>query len=176
MTTIDVGEIAIVDHRSSQSTWQEMAKIAAAARIGGLLSGKAGIVNVHVGDSQSKLKVLEEVVEYTDIPFANFIQLIPIVIVICLKRDSLRETRGYVDFTTSTIPTFLEQGEIKRSKGLKEMLATGVSIEQITFTSDGQASLPSFNERGEFAGLQSRACFIPLRRSVCRDSRRTNSD
>ncbi|MBA2875881.1 amidohydrolase family protein [Thermaerobacillus caldiproteolyticus] len=65
---IDVGEIAIADHRSSQPTWQEMTKIAAAARIGGLLSGKAGIVNVHVGDSQSKLKVLEEVVEYTDIP------------------------------------------------------------------------------------------------------------
>lgn len=34
------------------------------------------------------------------------------------------------------------------------MLEAGVDISQITFTSDGQASLPEFNEYGEMTGLR----------------------
>ena len=48
---IGVGEVAISDHRSSQPTFQEFARIAADARVAGMLSGKAGIINVHLGDS-----------------------------------------------------------------------------------------------------------------------------
>jgi beta-aspartyl-dipeptidase (metallo-type) len=152
---IGVGEIAIADHRSSQPTVEEMAKIASAARVGGMLSGKAGIVNVHVGDSYDHLKLLEEVVETTDIPIKQFypthINRNP-----HLFQEGIRYAKkgGFVDFTTSSIPKFLEEGEVKCSKGLKIMLDEGVSISQITFTSDGQASLPDFNAEGELIGLQ----------------------
>lgn len=61
---------------------------------------------------------------------------------------------GYVDFTTSTIPQFLEEGEVKCSMGLRMMLEEGVPVGHITFSSDGQASLPFFNSHGEYAGLQ----------------------
>lgn len=152
---IGVGEIAIADHRSSQPTLEEMAKIASAARVGGILAGKAGIVNVHVGDSPTKLSLLEQVVEQTDIPIRQFHPT-------HINRNSnlfeagiqFAKKGGYVDFTTSTVQRFLDQGEVKCSKGLKMMLDQGVPIEQITFTSDGQASLPEFNELGEFIGLQ----------------------
>lgn len=46
---IGVGEVVVADHRSSQPTAEEFAKMAAYARVGGLLSGKAGIINVHLG-------------------------------------------------------------------------------------------------------------------------------
>ena len=49
---IGVGEVAISDHRSSQPSFEEFARIAADARVAGMLSGKAGIVNVHLGDSE----------------------------------------------------------------------------------------------------------------------------
>ena len=39
---IGAGEIAISDHRSSQPTFEEFARIAADVRVGGMLSGKAG--------------------------------------------------------------------------------------------------------------------------------------
>ncbi|MGA9224831.1 MAG: beta-aspartyl-peptidase [Mesobacillus sp.] len=152
---IGVGEIAIADHRSSQPTSEEMAKIASAARIGGMLSGKAGIVNVHVGDSYDHLKVIEEVVDKTDIPIRQFH---PTHI---NRNPHLFETGigyakkgGYVDFTTSSIPKFLEEGEVKCSLGLRKMLEQGVNISQITFTSDGQASLPDFNKDGDLIGLK----------------------
>ncbi|WP_423409579.1 beta-aspartyl-peptidase [Heyndrickxia sp. MSNUG] len=152
---IGVGEIAIADHRSSQPTYEEIAKIASAARIGGMLSGKAGIVNVHVGDSYDHLKVIEEVVDKTDIPIRQFH---PTHI---NRNPHLFETGieyakkgGYVDFTTSSIPKFLEEGEVKCSLGLRKMLEQGVDISQITFTSDGQASLPDFNKDGDLIGLK----------------------
>jgi beta-aspartyl-dipeptidase (metallo-type) len=152
---IGAGEIAIADHRSSQPTAEELAKIASAARIGGMLSGKSGIVNVHVGDSHDHLKVIEQVIENTDIPIRQFYpthmnrnpQLFEAGIAFAKKG-------GWVDFTTSSIPKFLEEGEVKCSAALKRMLDAGVEISQITFTSDGQASLPDFDKNGELIGLQ----------------------
>ncbi|MGD6844269.1 beta-aspartyl-peptidase [Bacillus infantis] len=152
---IGAGEIAISDHRSSQSTVEELAKIASAARIGGMLSGKAGIVNIHVGDSYDHLKLIEDVVEQTDIPLRQFypthINRNP-----HLFEEGIRYAKrgGYVDFTTSSIPKFQEEGEVKCSRGLKRMLDAGVGISQITFTSDAQGSLPDFNEAGELIGMK----------------------
>ncbi|WP_345242754.1 beta-aspartyl-peptidase [Pontibacillus salipaludis] len=152
---IGAGEIAIADHRSSQPTVEELAKIASQARVGGILSGKAGIVNVHVGDSDDGVSILEEIADGTDIPIKQFYPthmnrnplLFEAGIQYALKG-------GYVDFTTSTIPKFLEEGEVKCGRALKKMLEAGVPVEQITFTSDGQASLPDFDEKGDFIGLK----------------------
>ncbi|UOY92861.1 beta-aspartyl-peptidase [Ectobacillus sp. JY-23] len=152
---IGVGEIAIADHRSSQPTVEELIKVAVAARNGGILSGKAGILEIHVGDGKDKLQLLETIVEQTSIPIRQFHpthinrneELFQAGIHYALRG-------GYVDFTTSTIPQFLEEGEVKCSRGLKLMLEAGVPIGAITFSSDAQASLPSFNSDGEFLGLQ----------------------
>lgn len=152
---IGVGEIAIADHRSSQPTMEEMAKIAASARVGGMLSGKGGIVNIHVGDSSALLSLIEKVVEETDIPITQFYPT-------HINRNQalfeagihFAKNGGYVDFTTSTVQRFLDQGEVRCSTGLKKMLEAGVPIQNITFTSDGQASLPEFNVHGELIGLQ----------------------
>ncbi|MFD2443052.1 beta-aspartyl-peptidase [Bacillus sp. CGMCC 1.16607] len=152
---IGVGEVAIADHRSSQPNTEELAKIAAEARVAGMLSGKSGIVNIHVGDSYDHLKLIEEVVETTEIPIRQFypthINRNP-----HLFEEGIRFAKmgGYVDFTTSSIPKFQKEGEVKCSSGLKKMLDAGVDISQITFTSDGQGSLPDFDENGELIGLK----------------------
>ncbi|WP_028399720.1 beta-aspartyl-peptidase [Ectobacillus panaciterrae] len=152
---IGVGEIAISDHRSSEPTFEELAKIAAAARNGGILSGKAGILEVHVGDGDGKLSLLHEIADKTNIPIRH---LHPTHI---NRNEELfragvdyAKRGGYVDFTTSTIPQFLEEGEVKCSKALRIMLEEGVPVGHITFSSDGQASLPFFDSNGEYAGLQ----------------------
>ncbi|MDQ1144261.1 beta-aspartyl-dipeptidase (metallo-type) [Bacillus sp. SORGH_AS 510] len=152
---IGVGEIAISDHRSSEPTFEELVKIAAAARNGGILSGKAGVLEIHVGDGDERLSLLEEIIERTEIPVRHFHpthinrneELFQAGIVFANKG-------GYVDFTTSTIPQFLEEGEVKCAKGLRVMLEQGVNIGHITFSSDGQASLPYFDNSGEYKGLQ----------------------
>ncbi|MEK3992592.1 beta-aspartyl-peptidase [Robertmurraya sp. FSL R5-0851] len=152
---IGVGEIAISDHRSSQPTFEEIVKIATAARNGGILSGKAGLIEIHVGDGIEKLSLLEEIIEKTEIPARHFHPT-------HINRNkelfaagiTYAKKGGYVDLTTSTIPQFLEEGEVKCLTGLRLMLENDIPISSITFSSDGQASLPYFDEMGEFKGLK----------------------
>lgn len=151
---IGVGEVAISDHRSSQPTLNELKKLAAEARVGGMLAGKGGVVSVHVGDAPEGLSLIETLVEESDIPISQFL---PTHInrnrrLFITALDYARHG-GYIDFTTSTTPELLAQGEVKCSRGLQEALAAGVPISQITFSSDANASLPRFDSNGHFAGL-----------------------
>lgn len=151
---IGVGEIALSDHRSSQPTYDNFVKVVAEARVGGILSGKSGIVNVHIGGGKNKLNYLVELIKNTDIPIK---QIIPThanrsidVFKACVEYAKLG---GIVDLTTSSDPKHLEANEVKASKGLKMLLEEGIPIELIEFSSDAQGSLPIFNEKGEFIGL-----------------------
>ncbi|MBO8155843.1 MAG: beta-aspartyl-peptidase [Bacillaceae bacterium] len=167
---IGAGEIAIADHRSSQPTREELAKIASQARVGGMLSGKAGVVNVHVGGGKDRLALIEEVVETTNVPITQFYPTH-----INRNQELLKagiefaKRGGYVDFTTSTIPEHKGSETVKSSEALAIMLEAGVPIEQITFTSDAQGSLPKFDARGNFTGLQVgeiRSLFDAVREAV----------
>jgi beta-aspartyl-dipeptidase (metallo-type) len=152
---IGVGEVALSDHRSNQPTFDEFARLASEARRGGILSGKAGVVNVHMGDGRRGLALLRRIIEETEIPAAQFL---PTHIG---RNPSLFEegiayakAGGLVDFTTSTVPAFLEEGEVKCSVGLRRMLDAGVDAANITFTSDGQGSLPDFDDHGRLRRLE----------------------
>lgn len=151
---IGVGEIAISDHRSSQPTYTSFTDVLANARVGGLLSGKAGIVNVHIGNGRDRLKYLFDVMKKTEIP-SN--QILPTH----LNRNNILfkqgleyvKKGGLMDLTTSSDPDHLEIGELQASRGLKIYLDKKLPIENITFTSDGNGSMPIFDEDGEIVGI-----------------------
>lgn len=153
---IGVGEIAISDHRSSQPSLDELKRVAADARVGAMLSGKAGILNIHMGDGKRMMEMLFKIVEETEIPFSQFlpthVNRNPY-----LFEEGIRYAKagGFIDFTTSSDPVYWEgpDCEVKTSKALKRCLEEGVPEDRITFSSDGQGSLPVFNERKEFVKL-----------------------
>lgn len=151
---IGAGEIALSDHRSSQPTFEDFVKVVAEARVGGILSGKAGIVNVHLGDGDRKLNYLLRMVKETEVPIS---QVIPTHINRSIRvfdaGVEFAKLGGIVDMTTSSDPDFLEEDEVKASTGLKMMLDAGVPIDRIQFSSDGQGSMPIFNKKREFIGL-----------------------
>lgn len=152
---VGCGEIAISDHRSSQPTKEEFAHIVGDTRVGGILSGKAGLVNIHMGDGPRMLSYLRYVVEETEIPPSN---MLPTHINRSTRLlqdgiDYARTLGGYVDLTTSSDPDYLEEDEVKASAGLRMMLEQGVPEHQITFSSDGQGSMPIFDKSGVFLGL-----------------------
>ena len=152
---IGAGEIAISDHRSSQPSIEELKRLAADARVSGILSGKAGVINIHVGDGKRMIDLLIEIVENTEIPYTQFIPTHmnrnPY-----LFEEAIRYAKlgGNIDFTTSSDPIFWEEGEVKASKGLKKCFESGVPEDRITLSSDGQGSLPLFNEKKEYLGLR----------------------
>lgn len=151
---IGLGEIALNDHRSSSCTPQELARLASEARVAGILSGKAGIINCHLGDGPFNLSQIENVVKDNVIPLTQFYpthtnrnpELFECSIAYGLKG-------GMLDITTSTTPQFIEEGEVPAAESFVRYLKAGIPIEQITFTSDGHGSLPRFNAKGEFDGL-----------------------
>lgn len=152
---IGVGEVAISDHRSSQPTTQELARLAAQARVGGMLSGKAGIVSVHVGDSDTCLQPLLDVVSNTDIPITQFYPThINRTQTLLDAGKEFARLGGYLDLTASTTPEILAAGEVKCAEALAQLLEAGVPASQITFSSDGFASLPDFDEAGRLRGLK----------------------
>lgn len=152
---VGCGEIAISDHRSSQPTREEFARIVGDTRVGGILSGKAGLVNIHMGDGPRMLSYLRYVAEETEIPPSNMLPTHINRSTRLLKDgiDYAKSLGGYVDLTTSSDPDFLEEDEVKASTGLRLMLEQGVPGDQITFSSDGQGSMPIFDRDGTFLGL-----------------------
>ncbi|OPX46783.1 beta-aspartyl-peptidase [Clostridium thermobutyricum] len=151
---IGVGELALSDHRSSQATVEQFINTVAQTRVGGLLSGKTGIVNVHFGGGARKLEYLFKMIEQSEIPPT---QISPTHM---SRTKELLEAGvewakvgGFVDLTTSSDPDHLEEGELLASQGLKYLLNKGVPIDNITFTSDGNGSMPMFDEEGKLIGL-----------------------
>jgi len=149
---IGVGEVAISDHRSSVPSIAELARITAHARVAGMIGGKAGIVNMHMGDAKDPFRPLHEVVASTEMGYRQFIPTH------CNRNPYIFEDakeygkKGFVDITTSSYPYDMDV-EIKPSVAVKQLLAAGVPIEHITFTSDGCGSLPSFDAEGKLVKI-----------------------
>ena len=149
---IGVGEVAISDHRSSIPSFEELARLTAHARVAGMIGGKAGILNIHMGDAKDPFRPLHDVVAGTMMGYKQFIPTH------CNRNPYIFEDakeygkKGYVDITTSSYP-YDPDCEIKPSKALKQLLAAGVPIEHITFTSDGCGSLPFFDAEGKLVKI-----------------------
>ncbi len=150
---IGIGEIALSDHRSSSPTIDEFSRVSSDARVGGILSGKAGIVNVHLGDGKQKFEYLYSMMDNTEIPASQFLPT-HTNRNSHLYKDALNYAKkgGYIDFTTSTVPLFIEEGEVKASDAFARGIENGVEASHMTFTSDGQGSLPLYDEAGQLAG------------------------
>jgi len=156
---IGVGEVAVSDHRSSKPTDAELSRLASQARLGGMLSGKAGLVNVHLGDAQAGFGPLERAVAAGDLPRTQFLPTH------CnrnprLMAEALDWARagGRVDFTASTTAAFLAGGETSAAAALAAFLGAGAPLSAITVTSDGQGSLPRFDADGRLCGLEVGGC------------------
>jgi len=151
---IGVGEVAISDHRSSVPSLAELTRIVAHARVAGMIGGKAGIVNIHMGDARDPFRPIHDVVANSEMSYRQFIPTH------CNRNDYIFEDakeygkKGFVDITTSSYPYYKDE-EIKPSTALKQLLDNGVPISHITFTSDACGSLPGFDpETGKLVKIE----------------------
>ena len=145
---IGVGEIAISDHRSSQPTLDELLRIAADAHVAGLLTGKAGILHLHLGDGERGLELVRQALDTTELPPRVFN---PTHV---NRRKGLFEeavalaTRGCtVDVTA--FPVAADEDAWTADEAVARYLETGSPPEHITVSSDGGGCLPVFNAQGE---------------------------
>jgi beta-aspartyl-dipeptidase (metallo-type) len=150
---IGAGEVAISDHRSSQPTFEEFARLAADCRVGGMLGAKAGVLHIHLGDGPRRLGLLFRLADETEIPRT---QVIPTHVNRNpeLLEESLRWALagGSIDLTVGPEP---EPGspEVSVEKAIALCVERHVPLERVTVSSDSNGSLPVFDGAGKLVGL-----------------------
>ncbi len=151
---IGVGEIAIADHRGSQPSAAELARITANARVGGMLSGKSGIVLIHVGSGNQRLDLLFQIQMEYELPISQFYPTHMNRSIDLLEHGiEFTKAGGSMDFTASTTDHILQQGELRASHALAYALDNGAPENNLTISSDAQGSLPHFDSNGKLDGL-----------------------
>lgn len=151
---IGCGEVAISDHRSAQPQPAEIARLAAEARVGGLISGKAGVLHLHVGAGKRQLSLLFELAGETEIPVSQFVPT-HINRNWALIKEGIRWTQagGVIDFTAAG-GTASQPDTITAAQAITYCIGQGVPVDKLTVSSDGHGSLPVFDGQGGVSGLR----------------------
>lgn len=148
---IGVGEIAVSDHRSSQPTFDELCRVAAEARVGGMIGGKAGLVHLHVGSGRRRLDQILRIVEETEIPIGQFLPTHLTRSPYLLEQSiQFAKMGGNLDLTVKGQDL---EFPLTTAKALQMILEEGVPIEQISLSSDSNGSMPIFDKHGNVVKL-----------------------
>lgn len=144
-------KLALSDHRAPNISTDELIRLASDVRTAGMISGKPGIIVLHMGDGERHLDQVFEALERTDIPVKTF-HPTHMSRTGELLQEGIRFAKmgGYVDITCESgerIPEgCLGTGKVLRI--LKDAREQGVPLDRLTFSSDGQGSWSSYDEFG----------------------------
>ncbi|MEO7987851.1 MAG: beta-aspartyl-peptidase [Gemmatimonadales bacterium] len=149
---LGVGEVAVSDHRSSQPTLDELLRIAADTHVGGLMSGKAGFVHIHMGDGPRGLAPVREALDRSEIPAGVFN---PTHVnrrkALFDEALTLSERGCTVDITA--FPVGRGEDAWTAGEALVRYLDAGLAPRRVTVSSDGGGCLPVFDGEGRVASL-----------------------
>ena len=143
-------KIAISDIRSSYPSALELLRLLRNVRVGGMLSGKKGILHLHLGALSSKMDLLFEIVENYEFPIEHISPTH-----VGRTKDLFEQAiifakmGGMIDITT---------GASKYTDPYKSVLyalENNVSIDNITFSSDGNAGLDKLDDNNNLVGFRS---------------------
>lgn len=142
-------KIAISDIRSSYPTALELLRKLRDVRVAGGLANKKGILHVHLGNLDTKLDVLFELVEKYEFPIEH-ISPTHVARTKALFDQAIEfgKLGGMIDITT---------GASKYTEphlAVLYALEQGLSIDKITFSTDGHAGLTKFDEDGQPVGAK----------------------
>ncbi len=144
---LGIGEVALSDHRSSQPTLDELLRLAADAHVAGLMTGKAGILHLHLGDGGRGLDLVRRALAESELPARVF------------NPTHVNRRRALFDEAvalagagcTVDVTAFpVEEGEDAHSaaEAVRRYLEAGAPPERITVSSDAGGCLPCFDDEG----------------------------
>ena len=150
---LGVGELAISDHRSSQPTRDELLRVASEAHVAGLMTGKAGIVHLHVGDGPRGLSLIREALGHSEIP-ARVFNPTHVNRRKALFEEALElaERGCFVDVTA--FPVAEDEDAWTAADAVERYLGAGFPAKRLTVSSDGGGCLPTFDREGRIASAE----------------------
>ncbi|MDH4048761.1 MAG: beta-aspartyl-peptidase [Gammaproteobacteria bacterium] len=149
---IGVGEVALSDHRSSQPTCDELLRLASDAHVAGMISGKAGIVHLHLGDGSRGLDLVRQALQKSEIPGRVF-NPTHVNRRKALFDEALALTRHGCSVDITAFPVGENEDAWAADVALLRYLDSAAPAELVTVSSDGGGCLPVFNDRGEITEM-----------------------
>ncbi len=157
---IGVGEVAISDHRSSQPTLQQILEVAAEAHVAELMTNKAGVLHLHVGDGERGLELVRQSLDQSELPARTFHPTH-----VNRRRALFGEALELADrgctIDITTFPPLSDtqsatdpDAEINADQALIEFLDANLDPTRVTMSSDGGGCLPSFDQEQRVAGFE----------------------
>ncbi len=149
---IGVGEVALSDHRSSQPTLDELLRLASEAHVAGLMTGKAGLVHLHLGDGARGLSLVREALERSELPARVFNPTH-----VNRRRALFEEALGLaelgVTIDVTAFPVGPDEDAWSAEDALLRYLGAGLPPARITVSSDGGGCLPVFDADGRVTDM-----------------------
>ena len=143
-------KIAISDIRSSYPSALELLRLLRNVRVGGMLAGKKGILHLHLGALSSKMDLLFEIIENYEFPIEHISPThVGRTKELFDQAITFAKMGGMIDITT---------GASKYTDPYKSVLYAldnNVSIDNITFSSDGNAGLDKLDKNNNLVGFKS---------------------
>ena len=143
---------AISDHRSSQPTLDELLRLASEAHVGGLMTGKAGIVHLHIGDGERGLSLIREAIAGSELPPTVF-NPTHVNRRKALFEEAITLAHGGSNVDITAFPVAAGDDAWSASDALVRYLDSGAPAERITVSSDGGGCLPTFDADGRVATM-----------------------
>jgi beta-aspartyl-dipeptidase (metallo-type) len=150
---IGVGELAISDHRSSQPTLDDILRVASETHVAGLMTGKAGILHIHLGDGSRGLDLIRQSLTVSELP-ARIFHPTHINRNKTLFDEGLKLVKEHnctIDLTAS--PDCDTDPGWSAAEGILRYHNTKLPNAQLTMSSDGGGCLPKFNKDGEITSM-----------------------
>lgn len=161
---IGIGELAISDHRSSHMTLDELVRVAGEAHVGGLMTGKAGLLHLHLGDGRKGLQLVRDAIAEAEVPARIYHP----THVNRLKRlfDEACELvfEGcHIDLTAFPVEEEVNDDQSQDNgysvvEAVTRYIDKSLPIEKLTVSSDGGGCLPEFDQQGVLQKLDFARC------------------
>jgi beta-aspartyl-dipeptidase (metallo-type) len=150
---IGVGEIALSDHRSSQPTLDDLLRLASETHVAGMMTGKAGIVHLHLGDGPRGLALVRQALTTGEIPARVYNPTH-----VNRRRELFLEAIDLAKLGCTIDVTAFPVGEDENAWSAPDALLryfdAGAPLEHITVSSDGGGCLPVFDSNGVLTSME----------------------
>lgn len=149
---IGVGEVAISDHRSSQPTLDELLRLASEAHVAGLMTGKAGLVHLHLGDGTRGLDLVRRALDQSELP-ARVFNPTHVNRRRALFEEAIELARRGCTIDITAFPVDDGEDAWDAATALQRYLDSGAPAERITVSSDAGGCLACFDHDGHLCSM-----------------------
>jgi beta-aspartyl-dipeptidase (metallo-type) len=150
---IGIGEVAISDHRSSQPTLDEIARLAADAHVAGLMTGKAGVLHLHLGDGPRGLSLVRQALDETELPPRVF-NPTHVNRRRALFDEAIELAKRGCTVDITAFPVAEGEDAYTAADALRRYIASGAAPDRVTVSSDAGGCLPCFDTDGRVCSME----------------------